>query len=105
MPAVDAALLVLNKIQRMGISINRAVEEGSSHKNYFVEYHPRRNRLVHNLLFEELEMVIENWVKLEREYLVSKPLKMKMEESSTRNLSFDAELIQISTYLWGLREL
>ena len=33
-----------------------------------MEYHPRRNRLTHNLLFEEFEMVLENWVKLEREY-------------------------------------
>lgn len=73
MPAVDASLLVLNKIQRMGISINRAVEEGSSHKNYFVEYHPRRNRLTHSLIFEEFEMIVEDWDKLEREYLVSKP--------------------------------
>lgn len=95
MPAVDAALLVLNKIQRMGISINRAVEEGSSHKNYFVEYHPRRNRLTHSLIFEEFEMIVEDWDKLEREYLVSKPWEMKMEEDSTRSLSFDAELIRI----------
>jgi hypothetical protein len=63
-PAVDAALLVLNKILRMGISINRAVEEGSSHKNYFVEYHPRRSRLAHSLIFEEFEMVVEDWDKL-----------------------------------------
>jgi hypothetical protein len=57
----------------MGITINRAVEEGSSHKNYFVEYHPRRNRLTHSLIFEEFEMIVEDWDKLEREYLVSKP--------------------------------
>lgn len=95
MPVVDATLLVLNKIQRMGITINRAVEEGSSHKNYFVEYHPRRNRLTHSLIFEEFEMIVEDWDKLEREYLVSKPWEMKMEEDSNRSPSFDAQLIRI----------
>ena len=64
MPTVDASLLVPNKIFRMGISINRAVEEGSSHKNYFVEYHPRRSRLTHSLIFEEFEMIVEDWDKL-----------------------------------------
>lgn len=64
MPAVDAALLVQILRERMGVSINRAVEEGSSHKNYFVEYHPRRNRLAHSLIFEEFEMVVEDWDKL-----------------------------------------
>jgi hypothetical protein len=64
--AVVAALLVDNKTFRMGISINRAVEEGSAHKNYFIEYHPRRNRLAHSLIFEEFEMVVEDWHSLER---------------------------------------
>jgi hypothetical protein len=49
---------------RTGIAINRSVEEFSSHKNYFVEYHPRRNRLTHNLIYEEFEMVVEDWANL-----------------------------------------
>jgi hypothetical protein len=56
--AVDASLLVLCDAFRTGVAINRSVEEFSSHKNYFVEYHPRRNRLTHNLLFEEFEMIL-----------------------------------------------
>ena len=91
--AVDATLLVLNKIQRMGISLNRAVEEGSSHKNYFIEYHPRRNRLTHSLIFEEFEMVVEDWDKLEKEYEVSKIFLTKMAEDSTLNRLFDRQRI------------
>ena len=65
---MDAALLVPLGLWRTGIAINRAVEEGSAHKNYYVEYHPRRNRLTQNLIYEEFEMVLEDWVKLEREW-------------------------------------
>ncbi len=36
---------------RYGIYLNRTIEEGSAHKNYFVEWNPRRNRLTHNLVF------------------------------------------------------
>lgn len=36
---------------RYGIYLNRTIEEGSAHKNYFVEWNPRRNRLAHNLVF------------------------------------------------------
>lgn len=79
----------------MGISINRAVEEGSAHKNYFVEYHPRRNRLAHSLIFEEFEMVVEDWDKLEREYLVSKVWITKMVEGLTLNHLFDLQPIKI----------
>lgn len=39
------------------------MEELSSHKNYYVEYGPRRNRLTHSLMFEEFEIVMENWQK------------------------------------------
>jgi hypothetical protein len=51
MPSLDASLLVRNIRNRTGISINRAIEEGAAHKVYFVEAHPRRNRLTHNLIF------------------------------------------------------
>lgn len=51
--AVDAALLVGFGIFRVGISINRALEEGSAHKNYYIEYQARRNRLTHSMCFEE----------------------------------------------------
>jgi hypothetical protein len=68
---VDAPLLVTNIQNRTGVAINRSVEEFSSHKNYFIENHPRRNRLTHNLIYEEFEMVLEDWVKLEREYETS----------------------------------
>jgi hypothetical protein len=32
--------------------MNRAVEVAFAHKNYEVEWGPRRNRLTHSLLFE-----------------------------------------------------
>ena len=74
----------------MGISINRAVEEGSAHKNYFIEYHPRRNRLTHSLIFEEFEMVVEDWDRLEREYEISKPVFMQMAASWPATRCFEA---------------
>lgn len=77
LPALDAALLVLPHRPRTGIAINRAVEEGSAHKNYFIEYHPRRNRLTHSLIFEEFEMVLEDWQRLEREYELCKATPMQ----------------------------
>jgi hypothetical protein len=61
---MDASLLVKNNQARTGIAINRSVEEFSSHKNYFIESHPRRNRLTHNLIYEEFEMVVESWSNL-----------------------------------------
>jgi hypothetical protein len=103
--AVDATLLVLNKIQRMGISLNRAIEEGSSHKNYFVEYHPRRNRLTHSLIFEEFEMVVEDWDKLEREYEVSKIFVTKMAEDSMLNSLFDRQRITYQQYLTHIKKI
>lgn len=39
-----------------------------SHRNYVLEYGPRRNRLAHSMLFEEFEIVLENWMDLEEEY-------------------------------------
>lgn len=44
------------------------MEEGNARKNYLVEYEPRRNRLTHDLIYEEFEMVLEDWVKLQTEY-------------------------------------
>ena len=38
-------------IGRYGVHLNRTIEEGAAHKNYFVEWGPRRNRLTHNLVF------------------------------------------------------
>lgn len=69
---MDASLLVNYFKIRTGVAINRSIEEFSAHKNYFTEYHPRRNRLTHNLIYEEFEMILEDWVKLEREYEASK---------------------------------
>ena len=64
--ALAAALLVGNLPCRVGISLNRAVEEHNAHKMYFIENNPRRNRLTHSMIFEEFEMVVENWDKLEK---------------------------------------
>ena len=50
------------------------MEENAAHKNYFVEWNPRRNRLTHNLVFEEFEMDLERWLKLEREWEESRYL-------------------------------
>lgn len=83
----------------MGISINRAVEEGSAHKNYLIEYHPRRNRLTHSLIFEEFEMIVEDWDKLEREYLVSKLIGIQMEADWLLSHSFDLQSNK-NTYLY-----
>jgi len=33
-----------------------------------MEYGPRRNRIAHSMLFEEFEMVMENWQKLDEEF-------------------------------------
>jgi hypothetical protein len=33
-----------------------------------LEFGPRRNRLTHSLLFEEFEVVLEEWQKLEHEF-------------------------------------
>ena len=66
---VGASLLVLADLfYRYGIYLNRSMEEGNARKNYLVEYEPRRNRLTHDLIYEEFEMVLEDWVKLQTEY-------------------------------------
>ena len=44
------------------------MEEGNARKNYLVEFEPRRNRLTHDLIYEEFEMVLEDWVKLQQVY-------------------------------------
>lgn len=75
-----ASLLVFEHQRRTGIAINRAVEENASHKQYFQEWGPRRNRLTHSLIYEEFEMVLEDWVKLESEYELSKRVFIQMEE-------------------------
>jgi hypothetical protein len=49
------------KIKRWGIHLNREIEVNYSHRNYQMEFGPRRNRLTHSLLFEEFEVVMENW--------------------------------------------
>jgi len=51
-----------------GVHFNREMEVNYSHKNYFVEYGPRRNRLTHSMIFEEFEMVVERWQDLEDSY-------------------------------------
>ena len=53
---------------RWGIHLNREIEVNYSHKNYNLEFGPRRNRLTHSMLFEEFEMVLENWEKLNEEF-------------------------------------
>jgi len=53
---------------RWGVHINREIETNFAHRNYVLEYGPRRNRLAHSLLFEEFEIVCENWMDLEDEF-------------------------------------
>lgn len=55
-------------IKRWGIHINREIEVGFSHRNYVIEYLPRRNRLMHSMLFEEFEILVHKWQDLEEEY-------------------------------------
>ena len=50
-----------NLIISWGIHLNREIEVNYAHKNYNLEFGPRRNRLTHSLLFEEFEIVLENW--------------------------------------------
>lgn len=59
-------MVILCLQQRWGIHVNREIEVNYSHKNYFVEFGPRRNRLTHSLLFEEFEMIVENWQDLDQ---------------------------------------
>ena len=42
----------MNKKIRYGIHLNRACEVNFSHKNYEMEWGPRRNRLTHSMSFE-----------------------------------------------------
>eukprot|EP01017_Pseudomicrothorax_dubius_P000678 TRINITY_DN0_c2371_g1_i1.p1 TRINITY_DN0_c2371_g1~~TRINITY_DN0_c2371_g1_i1.p1 ORF type:complete len:113 (-),score=18.05 TRINITY_DN0_c2371_g1_i1:103-441(-) len=51
-----------------GVHMNREIEVYYSHKNYMLEYLPRRNRLAHSLLFEEFEVILERWSGLEARY-------------------------------------
>ena len=44
------------------------MEVNAAHKNYALEYGPRRLRLTHSMLFEEFEVVLEKWEQLEKEY-------------------------------------
>lgn len=44
------------------------MEENNSHKVYFNEFGPRRNRLTHSLCFEEFEMILEKWKVIDEEY-------------------------------------
>ena len=50
---------------------NREMEVNASHKNYSLEYGPRRLRLAHSMLFEEFELIMEQWQSLDEEYLQS----------------------------------
>lgn len=58
----------MGKLGRYGIHFNRKMEESNAHRNYYVEFGPRRNRLTHSLLFEEFEVILEKWQDLEQEY-------------------------------------
>lgn len=51
-----------------GVHFNRLSEVNYSHKNYLFEWGPRRNRLTHSMLFEEFELILEDWEDLESEY-------------------------------------
>ena len=51
-----------------GIHYNREIETFISHKNYFNEVGPLRNRLTHSMIFEEFEICLEKWKNLEEEH-------------------------------------
>ena len=53
---------------RWGVHLNREIEVNHAHTNYQHEFMPRRNRLTHSLLFEEFEMILEDWEKLGLRY-------------------------------------
>ena len=48
--------------------MNREIEVNYSHRMYFMEYNPRRNRLTHSLIFEEFEVALERWIDLEEQF-------------------------------------
>lgn len=48
--------------------MNREIEVHFSHKNYLIEYLPRRNRLTHSMLFEQFEVLMERWQEMEDAY-------------------------------------
>lgn len=50
-----------------GIHINREVEVNESHHNYMDQYLPLRNRLAHSMLFEQFEMHLEEWRRIQSE--------------------------------------
>ncbi|CAK78962.1 unnamed protein product (macronuclear) [Paramecium tetraurelia] len=51
-----------------GVYLNRTIETNTSHKIYSMEVGPSRNRLTHSMIFEQFEMVLENWEELNKEY-------------------------------------
>ena len=51
-----------------GVHFNRELEVMQSHKIYLHTYGPMRNRLTHSMLFEQFEMHLEEWEKLEEEF-------------------------------------
>ena len=55
--------------------MNRNLETHYSHKNYVVEYLPRRNRLTHSMLFEEFEIIVERWQEMEKEHRQNSSLR------------------------------
>lgn len=55
-------------LSRYGIHLNREIEVNFSHRNYVLEYGPRRHRLAHSMLFEEFEIICENWMDLQEEF-------------------------------------
>lgn len=48
-----------------GIHINRELEADSAQNNYVNKYGPLRMRLTHSMLFEEFEMVLEDWKRIQ----------------------------------------
>lgn len=66
---MDSSLCVLLiLINSYGVYLNRAAETNTSHKIYSMEVGPSRNRLTHSMIFEQFEMVLENWEELNKEY-------------------------------------
>ena len=49
-----------------GIHINRELEVDASLDYYRGKYMPRRLRLTHSMMFEEFEMVLEDWEVLQK---------------------------------------
>lgn len=60
-----------------GVHMNREIEVNQSHLNYHTDYEPRRNRLMHSMIFEEFEIILEDWKKLENEYKENQEAMLK----------------------------